>query len=71
MRRKVETEWLQAEGQPKGVEYSLSGDLLSVRVWGSDWYREAGPIHLMGGSVDVTVRQLLREMNYASPKSPH
>ena len=55
--------WLQASDEPSGVEYAYDAGLVYVRVWGDDLTtRVQGPAGLIVGSVDETVRQLLREL---------
>lgn len=58
-------EWRQVEGQEPGVEYAEQSGLVWVRVPDDDWFREKGPARVIGGSVEATVRQLLRELHQA------
>ena len=52
--------WLPFDGEPD-VEYDEARGYVAIRVWVGDGYKEAGPIRLIG-SINTTVRQLLREM---------
>ena len=55
--------WLQVTDEPSGVEYARDAGLFYVRVSGDDLTtRVHGPASLIVGSVDGTVRQLLREL---------
>ena len=66
MPRKQKLErWERWASDPR-ITYAESGGGLKIRVPHDDWVRESGWCMLIGGSVDATVRQLLRELKWTA-----
>lgn len=68
MARKPSDQWRTWDKDPR-IQYFESSGGLKIRYMDDDWYRTSGWMRLIGGSIDATIGQHLREIGDPPPPS--